>query len=148
MTSLLFALMLAAAPQAATPPPRAIDGLPIGGIPKQELPAQGCATFLWTATQSRILVAMMTTDPARIRFAPDGRLVDLVRIGQQGPGDFGFLSHSDYAGGALKVSVDMEIETRGDLVQGGIARNATLRIDREGADTVIVPVVGIIGCAS
>jgi len=148
MMPLLFALMIAAAPQTAGQPPRAVDGLPIGGIPRQELPAQGCATFLWTATQTRVLVAMMTSDPARIRFAPDGKLVDLVRIAQQGPGDFGFLSHSDYAGGPLKVSIDMEIETRGDLVQGGIARNATLRIDREGGDTVIVPVVGIIGCAS
>lgn len=148
MKSALLLLLLAAAPQAEPPLPRSIDGLPIGAIPKQELPQHGCATFLWTATQTRALVAMMTSDPARIRFAPDGKPLDLVRTAQTGAGDFGFLDHTDYAGGALKVSVDMEIVTRSDLQQGGLAQNATLRIDREGADTIIVPVVGIIGCAS
>lgn len=142
-----LALMFAAMPQADPAPPRSVDGLPLGGIPRQELPTHGCATFLWTATQTRALVAMMTSEPGQLRFAPDGHVTDLVRTVQNGPGELGFLAHSEYAGGPYKVVVEMEISTRPDLTQGGIARNATLRIDRDGSDTLIVPVVGIIGCA-
>lgn len=155
MKPALLALLLAAPAVAQDVPaapvvqlPRSVDGLPIGAIPRQNLPAAGCATFLWSATQTRTLVAMLTSDPARIRFAPDGRVTDLVRIAQTGPGDFGFLAHTDYAGGDLKVAVEMEIVKRGDLTQGGLTQNATLTITRDGGDSVIVPVIGIIGCAS
>lgn len=150
-----LALLLAAPAAAQEPPkpplaqlPRSVDGLPIGAIPKQELPSSGCATFFWTATQTRTLVAMLSSDPARIRFAPDGKLVDLVRVAQSGPGDFGFLAHTDYAGGDLKVAVEMAIVRRGDLTQGGLTENATLTVTRDGGDSVIVPVIGIIGCAT
>lgn len=155
MKAVFFALLLAApampqdAPKLPVPSlPRSVDGLPIGAIPKQELPQTGCATFLWTATQTRTLVAMLTADPARIRFAPDGKLTDLVRTGQNGPGDFGFLAHTDYAGGDLKVTVEMAIVRRGDLTQGALTDGATLTFSREGGDSIIVPVIGIIGCAS
>lgn len=151
----LLSLLLAAPVLAQEPPkslpsplPRSIDGLPVGAIPKQELPTSGCATFFWTATQTRALVAMLSSDPARIRFAPDGKLVDLVRVAQTGPGDFGFLAHTDYAGGDLKVAVEMAIVRRGDLTQGGVTENATLTVTRDGGDSVIIPVIGIIGCAS
>ena len=155
MKAALFALLLAApatAQQAPSPPTgqlaRSVDGLPIGAIPKQELPQTGCATFFWSATQTRALVAMISSDPARIRFAPDGKIVDLVRTAQSGPGDFGFLAHTDYAGGDLKVAIEMEIVKRGDLTQGGLTQNATMTVTRDGGDSVIVPVIGIIGCAS
>lgn len=156
MRKLLFLFLLSGAAAAQDVPkapltqqlPRSVDGLPIGAIPKQELPETGCATFLWTATQTRTLVAMLTSDPARIRFAPDGKVTDLVRTGQTGPGDFGFLAHTDYAGGDLKVAVEMAIVRRGDLTQGALTDGATLTVTREGGDSVIVPVIGIIGCAS
>ena len=54
---LLAPLVIAAAPQAAPVPPAqplaSVDGLPIGAIPKQDLPARGCAAYLWTASGTR-----------------------------------------------------------------------------------------------
>lgn len=126
--------------------PFSVDGLPIGAIPTQELPKGSCAAFLWTSTPSQALVAMLTADPARIRFAPGGTVTDLVRVSQQGEGDFGFLGTTDYAGGDYRLSINMDINRRKDLTDGGLIPSATLRIDREGQDTVIVPLVGIIGC--
>jgi hypothetical protein len=147
MLPLIF-LTLAAAQEAPKPLPRSVDGLPIGAIPKQELPQTGCAAFFWTATQTRTLIAMASSDPARIRIAPDGKLVDLVRVRQSGPGDFGFLAQTAYAGGALSVTIEMAIARRGDLTQGGVVEGGTITIAREGGDSLIVPVVGIIGCAA
>jgi len=150
LAALLFALPAAAlaADKAPPPLPRSIEGLPIGAIPPQDLPPAGCAAFLWTNTTNRALIAMASADPARIRFAPKGTLTDLVRTGQQGGGNYGFATHSDYAGGDYRLALDIEIVDRGDLSQGAVIPGGTLRIDRDGADTVIVPVVGIIGCTA
>ncbi|OQW46012.1 MAG: hypothetical protein A4S16_12075 [Proteobacteria bacterium SG_bin6] len=145
---LLPAAALAAEKAPHRPLPRSVDGLPIGAIPPQELPATGCAAFLWTNTTNRALIAMASADPARIRFAPAGTLTDLVRTAQQGGGNYGFATHSDYAGGDYQLSLDIEIVERGDLSQGAVIPAGSLRIEKTGADTVIVPVVGIIGCAN
>lgn len=129
------------------PLPKSIDGLPIGAIPKQTLPASGCAAFLWSKTQTTALVAMLTLDPAQLRFAPGGTVTDLVRVGQSGAGSHGFAADSDYAGGDWRVRVSMDVVDRPDLADGAQIPSATLRIDREGHDSVIVPVAGLIGCA-
>lgn len=144
----MASLAPAAPPQstAAKPLPISIDGLPIGAIPQQELPPSGCAAFLWSKTQTRALVAMMTSDPAQIRFAPGGAVTDLVRVGQSGPGERGFVSATDYAGGDYRVRIEMEIVTRGDLTDGAAIPSATMRVDHDGHDSVIVPVAGLIGC--
>lgn len=145
---LLVALGAAAPAPAQTPPklPFSVDGLPIGAIPPQELPQGSCAAFLWTRTNSHGLVAMMTANPARIRFAPGGTITDLVRVSQQGSADFGFSTTTDYAGGDFRLSIEIEIAKRKDLSDGATIPVATIRIDREGQDTVIVPAVGLIGC--
>ncbi|MBX9796235.1 hypothetical protein [Sphingomonas sp.] len=147
----LLTLVLTAAekpPQAAPRPlPRSIDGLPIGAIPPQEMPATGCAAFLWTNTTTRSLAAMLTTEPPRARLAPGGMIVDLVRTEQSGGGNYGFTTHGDYAAGDYRVAVDIEIVERGDLTQGAIIPAGTMRFEKEGSDGVVVPVVGIIGCA-
>ncbi len=141
-------LMLTAAekPPEPRPLPRSIDGLPIGAIPPQDMPAAGCAAFLWSNTTTRALVAMMTTQPPRVRLAPAGAITDLVRTEQAGGGNFGFAAHSDYEGGDYRVSVDIEIVERADLTQGAVIPAGALRFEKTGGDAVIMPVVGIIGC--
>jgi len=133
---------------APTPLATAVDGLPIGAIPKQELPEKGCAAFLWTKTPSGALVVMLTSDPAQIRFAPGGVVTDLVRTTQSGLGGAGFAGNTEYAGADLHVVVDMEILLRDDLKEGAAVPVGTLRVDRVGQDSIIVPVAGIIGCSS
>ncbi|OYY90226.1 MAG: hypothetical protein B7Y45_09015 [Sphingomonas sp. 28-66-16] len=152
----MFAFLLAAfvaapaaaesRPAPAKPLPASIDGLPIGAIPEQTLPTGGCAAFLWSKTQTRALVAMLTNDPAQIRFAPGGAVTDLVRVAQSGAGARGFAAKTDYAGGDFRVTIDMDVVNRADIADGAAIPEGTLRLDREGQDTVIVPVAGLIGC--
>ncbi|MGJ3628006.1 hypothetical protein AB5I41_15295 [Sphingomonas sp. MMS24-JH45] len=60
-----------------------IDGLPIGALPRQDLPKAGCAAYLFTTGETRAFAAMVTPD--RLRIVLDGRTLDVARTGQSGP---------------------------------------------------------------
>ncbi len=134
------------APAASPPATASIDGLPIGTIPRQELPTGSCAAFLWSQTPSHGLIMMVSASPAGVRFAPGGTVTDLVKVGQTGDAQFGLAATTDYAGGDYRVTVDMDIVKRGDLTDGAAVPTATVRVDQAGKDSVIVPAAGIIGC--
>ena len=142
-------LLLAAVVQAAPlPPSPSVDGLPIGAIPRQDLPARGCAAYLWTASGTRALVAMAQADPARLRLSIGGTIVDLERSGQVGAGGFGFAETNDYGGGSTSAKLTIKIETRQSISAGAVVPEGILQIDRAGQDSVVVPVAGLIGCAT
>ena len=128
---------------AATP----IAGLPLDVLPKQDLPATGCAAFLWTATEQRTLVAMATAEPARLRVSLDGAIVDLARTAQRGATNFGVSDSTDYAAPGIRATLDLTIETRGDLIKGAAIPDGALRLERDGKDGVVVPVTGLVGCS-
>jgi hypothetical protein len=144
----ILPLLFAGAASAQTPPPATIDGLPIGAIPTQAMPATGCAAFLWTASGTRALVAMAGADPAQLRLSIGGTLTDLPRTEQHDPGGFGFAGTTQYQAGDVTAVLTMSIVTRGDLKDGAAVPEATLRIDRTGQDSFIVPVAGLVGCAA
>lgn len=143
----LFAIlpMLLATAQAA--PPATLDGLPFGALPKQELPARGCAAFLWSATGTRAMVAMAMADPAQLRLSLGGTITDLARDAQQGAEGFGFSATTEYRSSDVTATLDMNIAARGDLKDGASVPEGTLRLDRAGQDSIVLPVVGLIGCA-
>jgi len=130
---------------AATPVP----GLPLDVLPKQDLPATGCAAYLWAATgaDQRTLVAMAAAEPAHLRVSLDGAIVDLSRSAQRGATNFGLSESTDYAAPGIRATLDLTIETRGDLVKGAAIPDGALRIDRDGKDGVVVPVTGLVGCS-
>ena len=136
MIALLLALQVAAAGQ----------GVTIGAIPKQQLPATGCAAFLWSSGEKRILVAMAVADPSMIRLSIDGAVTDYPRTDQSGQGGYGFAGVTKYTLGDVTATLDLSIAARADMVQGAAVPDATLRIDRPGHDTIIMPVAGLIGC--
>ena len=158
MIGLLFAAALQASSTAS--PPTATPQtapLPTGGqsgstapmlgpIGKQVMPAKGCAAFLW-GTTDRTLVAMAGAETGRIRVAIDGKPIDYLRANESGAGGFGFAGVTTYRGGDLTIALDMTIVSRDDLASGAMIPAATLRIDRPGRDTVILPVAGMVGCA-
>ena len=146
MSILLFLAALTQAAAAAPTP--SIDGLPIGAIPRQDLPARGCAAYLWTATGTRALVAMAQADPARLRLSIGGTIIDLERSAQLGAGGFGFAETNDYGGGSMAAKLTLKIETRGSIVGGAMVPEGILQIDRAGQDSIVVPVAGMIGCAA
>ncbi len=118
----------------------------LGAIGTQQLPANGCAAYLWSASDRR-LVAMASADPAQLRIALDGKVpVELPRVGQHGEGGFGLAASTDYRGGEVAATLDLTIAARADLKDGATVPQATLRIDQAGRDTVIVPLAGLIGC--
>ena len=143
MISLALMLALqAAAPSAAT---NTGPG-PLGAIGKQKLPAKGCAAYLWSMDAARQLVAMATADPAQIRLTVDGKTTDYAMATQSAAIGFGFGGVTVYRGGDVTATLDMAVAVRADISAGATVTSATLRIDRPGRDTVVMPVGGLIGC--
>jgi hypothetical protein len=142
-----MALFLPALLLGQAAPPASIDGLPLGAIPRQTLPDHGCAAFLWSVGTTRALVAMASAEPASLRLSIDGAIVDLPRDTQQGAAGFGFAETTAYRAGTTSVTLVMSVKTRGDLKEGATVSDATLRLDREGKDSVVLPVAGMIGCS-
>ncbi|WP_260598612.1 hypothetical protein [Sphingomonas endolithica] len=140
-----IALLLALAAQ--TPPAAAAPGLPIAALPRQEMPARGCAAYLFTRGEKPVFMAMASADPAQLRLSLNGTITDIARAAQSGAGGFGFAGVTDYAGGDVRATLDMTIETRADVTDGAAVSAATLRIDRTGQDSVVMPLAGIVGCA-
>ena len=143
--ALLLALL-----QAAAAPSASIDGLPLGALPQQALPAKGCAAYLFTTGETRVLAAMVTAEPATLRVALDGAIADYPRIdGADGrAATLGFTPEARFAGGGVTATLDMRVEQRATLGQGAAVPSATLRIDRAGRDTIVVPMAGLVGCAN
>ena len=144
MILILLALQ-AATPVPARPP--GIDGTPLGAIPRQQLPATGCAAFLWSMGARHELVAMASADAGRLRLSVDGKPVDLARGEQAGGATFGFAGTTRYGSGDLDVTLSMTVASDPGLTQGGTVPGATLTLARPGRDAVVLPVAGLIGCA-
>jgi hypothetical protein len=166
MRTLLLALLITAAPVAAqdralpksssapSPAPRiieplvsSVDGLPISALPPQRLPAKGCAAFLWTRTPSMALVAVATTDPASLRLTIDGKVSDLAISAQNGIGGLGYSQITEYRGKDTTATLQIVVKTDAGTPKSGSISDATLRIDRAGRASAVIPVAGAIGCA-
>lgn len=141
----MIAFLLAAL---ADTPAASVDGLPVGALAKQALPARGCAAYLFSTGATRTLIGMASADPASFRMVLDGATADYARVSQDGAGQFGFGRTMQYRLGDVTATLDMAITTRGDITQGGVVSDATLRIDRTGRDSLVLPVAGLIGCAT
>jgi hypothetical protein len=139
----MIALLLAVASQAVAAPVSASPVL--GAIGQQQLPAKGCAAYLWSATD-RQLVAMATADPATIRVAIGGRTIDLAKSGGDDAGKLGFPDVAEYRGGDVTARLSMDIVQQEGLTAGAKVPTGSLQIDRPGQDGIVVPVAGLIGC--
>lgn len=135
------------APQIIDPLVSSVDGLPISALPPQRLPAKGCAAFLWTRTPSMALVAMATTEPASLRLTIDGNVTDLPISAQNGIGGLGYSQITEYKGRGATATLQINVKTDASAPKSGSIADATLRIDRAGQPSVMIPVAGAIGCA-
>ncbi|MEH3047086.1 hypothetical protein [Sphingomonas adhaesiva] len=143
-----IALLLALLQAVVTP--ASIDGLPLGALPQQALPTKGCAAYLFTTGETRVLAAMVTADPGSLRIALDGTIADYPRVdGASGrAATLGFTPDARFAAGDVSATLDMRVEQRATLGQGAAVPTATLRIDRTGRDTIVVPMAGLVGCTN
>ena len=112
------------------PLPASIDGLPIGALPRQSLPARGCAAYLWSAGVTKALIAMAGADPAQLRLSLNGTITDLPRTAQHGGGLFGLSETNEYATGGITAVLDLAITTRGDVTRGALVPQGTLRLEQ------------------
>ncbi|MET4895556.1 hypothetical protein RN629_00110 [Sphingomonadaceae bacterium jetA1] len=156
MPSLLHAVMLVSAigpaaqslaqasAQTSVPPATVAAPSILGTLPRQALPQRGCAAFLWTVEDQR-LVAM--AEHGRLRIMLDDKPVDLPVTRAEGAGAFGFAGVTSYAGSGAAVTLSMTVVQRDTLKDGAIVGDASLRVARNGGDEIAVPVGGLIGCA-
>jgi hypothetical protein len=120
---------------------------PLDAIGVQSLPRTGCAAYLWNSND-RKMVAMAVAEPAMLRLAIDGKTIDLARADQTGAVALGLGASITYAGSSVTAKLDMSIVPRENLVAGAQVPEGSLLVDRAGHDTVIVPVAGLVGCAT
>jgi hypothetical protein len=126
-----IALLLALAAQ--TSPSGIAPGLPIAALPRQEMPARGCAAYLFTRGEKPVFVAMAGADPAQLRLSLNGIVTDIARAAQNGAGGFGFAGVTDYAGGDVRDAGDDDRDAcRPDRRRGGQCRDAPRRPQRAG----------------
>lgn len=133
---------------AAADPPASIDGLPLGGLRPQTLPKKGCAAYLFSTGRTKTLAAVAQAEAGSLRLALDGTVIDLARAQQSGMGNYGFTGQTVYRSDAVTATLDMTIQERPDLRQGAGVPDAMLRLDRAGRDSLVVPLGGLIGCAT
>lgn len=138
----MIALLLA---QAVAPAAAPVTGPTLAALGRQALPATGCAAYLWSPLD-RQLVAMVGAEPAMLRLSPGGKVVDLPRGEVSGASQFGLPASATYRGGDITATLDLTVTTRGDLTDGGLVPQATLRIDQVGHDSLVMPLAGMIGC--
>lgn len=120
--------------------------LTLGTLPRQDLPANGCAAFLWSRTDQPQLVASVTAEPGSLRVSVDGRAIDLPRVAAEGATAKGFASTARYGAGDLSATMALAAVERPDLADGALVQEATLTLTRAGQDTLVVPLGGLIGC--
>ncbi|MBY0300846.1 hypothetical protein [Sphingomonas ginsenosidimutans] len=142
--AILLAGMQATAP--AVPAAPSIDGLPLGVLPAQDLPAKGCAAYLFSTGQTRALAVVATADPGSLRLMLDGRVTDLPRTGAEGNATLGLTPAATYAAGGVTATLTLTIEQRATLTAGAAVPIATLRLDRAGQDSIAMPLAGLLGC--
>ena len=137
MIAALFLLLLQTA---------SIDGLPIGALPRQDLPKAGCAAYLFTTGTTRTFAAM--AGPASLRIALEGKATDLPRATAGGAEAHGLARDAEYRAAGVTARLSMTIVDRPDLAQGAAVTDAVLTLERAGKDAVAVPLAGLVGCAA
>lgn len=120
----------------------------LGTLPRQSLPASGCAAFLWkVGGEQRQMVAVASATTGVLRLSLDGRTLDLSRIGPAGGGSYGLEGESAYRAEGTGARIALDVTARADLTGGAVVPSGTLTVERVGGDAVATPVAGLIGCA-
>lgn len=126
----------------------ALQAVPsLGALPRQNLPAKGCAAYLWSRADRRF-VAVADAEQGSLRLSLDGKVTDAVRESQIGVAGYGLSERTVYRAGGATVTLEIAVAPRTDLSQGAAVPDATLTVERAGGDAIVHPVAGLIGCAA
>jgi hypothetical protein len=128
------------------PSAAAVAAVPLGALPKQTLAEGECGLFLWIAgTPPRLVLMAKSAAPPFARIMLDNRLIDLPRLGS-GPADLAADPNARYGDGRVTAAIDVTLEARQGLRDGGVVTAGSLRIDRTDGDGFVVPVSGLLAC--
>jgi hypothetical protein len=91
---------------------------------------------------------MASVDRATLRVSVGGKTLDLARSAVSGTAPLGFAASTEYRGEGMSARLTMDVVQQEGLTAGARVPSGALQIDRPGADGVVVPVAGLIGCAA
>jgi len=145
----LLALLLAGC--AAAGRERAVTTSPIfskglGVLPPQGPPRAGCALYLYSAGRGRLLLLAADSSTGTARIMLDGVVTLLPFIAFDGIPQSGFSRHISYGTERAQVALDLDLAGRTDMRGGAAIESGSLRLDRAGADSLALPVRGLIAC--
>ena len=139
------ALALLTAPAFAQAQIEAGD-MTIEALPPQDLRAGECGMFLWSRTNTPMLVMVALDDPAEAKVLLNGRTRELRRRSFSGAPTFGHFEQQTFSDGRFSLEVDVDFDDVRTVRDGAIIRGGVLRTaDSHGWETVL-PVGGMVAC--
>jgi len=156
LLSLGLCIALAACNRAKPLPPPDIKPAPLlwtQDFPLQEIAQQSintgeCGLALWTKSQptNRIFFAVNMRRSAVINF--EGKEVPLTARHERIDLVRGFAPRQLYVGTNVALSLNINIETRQDVLSNAVVRDGVLTLTQASTGrSLVVPVVGVIGCS-
>ncbi len=127
-----------------SPPPPPISGL--SDVPPQQLNPGQCGLALWTLAPSGRRLFWADAAPPVARIVLDGHERTLPRTEEEGEAAFGFAPRSTYAGDGVLLTVDIELETRGNLLGGAVVRAGSIALTAADGTETVLPVTGLVAC--
>ncbi|MEM7569304.1 MAG: hypothetical protein AAF337_05870 [Pseudomonadota bacterium] len=121
---------------------------PLEELDQQTLNEGECGLALWTKAQpaKRIFFARNISRSGAINF--EGRTIDLMARHERGDLVRGFSPKQLYVGENVTVALDVEIETRQDVLSNAVIRSGVLTLTHASTRrSLVLPVVGVIGCS-
>jgi hypothetical protein len=89
---------------------------------------------------------MLSASPPFARIATPAGARDLPQTAGAGEPRFGLTPEARYADSELALRVELRFEEAQGLVGGALARDGALSVETSGADAIVIPVAGILGC--
>ncbi len=83
-----------------------------------------------------------------LRVSVAGKNNHLARCAVSGTAPLGFAASTEDRGEGMSAGLTMALVQQEGLTAGARVPSGALQIDRPGADGVVVPVAGLIGCAA
>lgn len=115
----------------------------------QPLEAGRCGLYVWAqSAQQPLFIAVAYNNPAQVHVRIDGRDRVLPRTGFDGNPNSGHFEVQTFEDRTISLTLDVTFDLERPLRDGASIRSGVMRVrDREGWET-IVPIGGLLACAS
>lgn len=149
---MLAALALAGCTAPGAPPRGPAASLPaapakgLGVLPPQGAPVTGCMLYLYASGPGRLLVLSADSSNGTARIMLDGAVTALPFMAFEGAPRTGFSPRMSYGTARQRVELELDFDAGSEMRGGAAIESGSMRLDRDGADSVAFPVQGLIVC--